>query len=602
MKTKIIKILILFFILISSLFIIQHSKRPIKCKILEVIEANEFYIDLNNNGVNDKNEHVKLKNIDAFTPIKTPYIEKISKELGISTEEYLKTGIIARTWAKENLKYKEILAYDTKDCFDNQICKIKIIYQNTDLAKSLLENGLAYIPGNIKSKEYIFNSNIKETKNIAKELSKLEFLFLNLKNKIVHLPNCEHVSKINKSELILKNKNLNSHIFCKKCLKEKLAQKITINLPKSKYLYKKSAYKKFNNIEIYLINPLEYSKPSTTCRSDYCKRLVNEINSAKNSIDIALYGFGEQKEIYDALTNAKNRGIKIRAVCDFDKDSDNSYYPLTKDFISEFGAICDKNPALMHNKFFIFDNNLVLTGSTNISSTGSGGYNSNLAIVIKDKNIAQIYKQEFEQMYNSRFSKYKKLNYIDFTNSILEIYFSPKGDIFQNAILPNIQKAKKSIYVSAFYLTDNEMIEELILAKNRGVEVLIILDATSASNFRKKVEKLRKAKIPTAIEDWGGKNHEKTIAIDDEILISGSCNFSKSGFYKNDENVIVIKNSNLTQFYQDYFLYLINSINKRFLIDFPHAEGLDSKNSCHDGIDNNYDGKIDKKDIYCIAQ
>ena len=75
--------------------------------------------------------------------------------------------------------------------------------------------------------------------------------------------------------------------------------------------------------------------------------------------------------------------------------------------------------------------------------------------------------------------------------------------------------------------------------------------------------------------------------------------FSKSGFYKNDENVILFKNSDAAKFYSEYFLYLFNSIDKKYLHSIPRAEGLESVNSCYDGLDNDYDGKIDLDDEAC---
>ena len=143
------------------------------------------------------------------------------------------------------------------------------------------------------------------------------------------------------------------------------------------------------------------------------------------------------------------------------------------------------------------------------------------------------------------------------------------------------------------------MIFDLIQAKARNVEVLVILDAVGANNFKDRVNLLRRNNIPVIIENWGGKNHEKTILIDNEILVFGSCNFSKNGFLKNDENMVVVKNSAIAKFYSDYFLYLFNSIDKKFLKFFPRAESFDSKNSCYDGLDNNYDGKVDNLDVGC---
>ena len=128
---------------------------------------------------------------------------------------------------------------------------------------------------------------------------------------------------------------------------------------------------------------------------------------------------------------------------------------------------------------------------------------------------------------------------------------------------------------------------------------MVLLDALGASNFKKRIVEMRNLSIPVKVENWGGKNHEKTILIDERILITGSSNFSANGLYKNDENVVVLENSDVAVLYRDYFLYLFNSINDKFLRAFPRAEAWESLNSCHDGIDNNHDGKIDLDDDGC---
>lgn len=566
MKNTVIKILILFFIFLISFFSIYNSKKSENFIILDVIEADEFYIDFNKNNIIEENELAKLKNIEAFKPIETNETEKISNELGISTEEYLKIGYITQLWAKENLKHKEVYVSNYKNCSAKNVCKVEIKHNNEDLSKFLLTNGMAYIKNKQISKNYFQFLNIKETKNIAKELSKINFTFLN------HKPNS---------------------------IQETNGKNSINNTPKTKNIYKNSIFKSFKNIDLYLINPLESKKPNAKCENIFCKRIIKEINSTSNSIDVALYGFGEQKEILNALIKAKERGVKIRIVLDSKENYQNSYYSLNQSAIENFKTTLDNSPTLMHNKFFIFDNNLVLTGSTNITSTGSGGYNSNLGILIRDEKIANIYKNEFEQMFNSSFSKYKTRKPDNSSSSNIQVYFSPKDDIYEKAIEPHIKNAKKNIYISIFYLTHDGLINELIEAKKRAVNVKIIIDATSANNFSNKIKLLRSNNIPTIVEDWGGKNHEKTVSIDGKILITGSSNFSKSGFYRNDENILVIRDSEIVAFWEKHFLNLFTSINKKYLFSIPRAESFDSKNSCFDGIDNNFDGKIDSEDIGC---
>ena len=82
-------------------------------------------------------------------------------------------------------------------------------------------------------------------------------------------------------------------------------------------------------------------------------------------------------------------------------------------------------------------------------------------------------------------------------------------------------------------------------------------------------------------------------------MMIGSMNFSKSGQNINDENVLIIKNTALTQEYRQYFEYLWNRIDNKWLTKTPRAESVDSIGSCTDGIDNNYDEQIDSKDVGC---
>ena len=68
---------------------------------------------------------------------------------------------------------------------------------------------------------------------------------------------------------------------------------------------------------------------------------------------------------------------------------------------------------------------------------------------------------------------------------------------------------------------------------------------------------------------------------------------------KNDENVLIFKSTDIAGFYRKHFLNLYNSIDNQYLKITPRAESFESGNSCYDGIDNNFDGKIDSDDIGC---
>ena len=601
MNKKLITIIFLFFIFFVFLYFLNKAKECPCYKILKVVEADWLYIDFNKNNMIDGDELVKIKNINAFSPLQNDYAKEKSIKLGITTLEYLKAGFLARSWAKDNLEGSFVCVKSKARNLKYNAYLAELSFNDLDLGEFLLKNGLAYVNSNCDNILYLPIQNINEIRNNAKEVSRLDFLLLNLRSGVIHKTDCEYAKVMHNGELLLKKSIKNVYHYCRICFGDNYSGNITYDIPKSKHIYKKLVYKNFGYFEIYLINPLEYKKPNLGCNNAFAKRIIKEIDSCNKTIDLALYSIGEQKEIVDALRRAKARGVKIRSVVDYSKNI-SEIYPETVKFADEFDSRFDKTEILMHNKIFIFDDKRVLVGSTNISSTDSGGYNANISIIFNSAQIASYYKTEINQMLEGKFSKRKTefspLN-VELGNFKIRIFLLPKSNANSDYIIPAIQNSNNEILVSAFYLTDKNIISELILARKRGVKVYILLDALGASNFKNRILQLRNNNIPTKIENWGGKNHEKTILIDNKILITGSSNFSVNGLYKNDENITVIENCEVASFYRDYYFYLFNSIDNKYLRAFPRAEGWDSINSCYDGVDNNHDGKIDLEDEGC---
>ena len=351
---------------------------------------------------------------------------------------------------------------------------------------------------------------------------------------------------------------------------------------------------------MYLTDLTTTLKPDNKCNSPVCHEILNQINNSKQSIDIALYGWDNNPTIYNALVRAKARGVKIRIAYD---TSTKSFYPELKEFVKLANEKSTDTPKiLMHNKFMIFDNSRIITGSMNFASTGLSGFNTNCIFFINSIEIAHIYTEEFEQMIQGKFHNSKsKITHstIVLDKTKVTPLFSPKDKITTTNIIPLINSAKKYIYIPAFTITHDEFVNALILAKNHGVDVKIIIDATNVYAKRSKIKPLRSAGVLVKVENYAGKVHSKSIIIDDKYVIAGSMNFSKSGENKNDENVLIIEDTTLAKAYRGFFEYLWKKIPERYLQHSVRAEGKYSIGSCSDGIDNNYNGKIDKDDIGC---
>ena len=120
------------------------------------------------------------------------------------------------------------------------------------------------------------------------------------------------------------------------------------------------------------------------------------------------------------------------------------------------------------------------------------------------------------------------------------VYFSPTGGCTQ-AITSELNKAKSSILVQANSFTSAPIAKGLVAAHERGVKIEIILDKSNLTAQYTSGPFVAKAGIPTKIDSVHDIAHNKVMRIDEEIVNTGSFNFTKSAEDKNAENLLVIR-------------------------------------------------------------
>ena len=147
------------------------------------------------------------------------------------------------------------------------------------------------------------------------------------------------------------------------------------------------------------------------------------------------------------------------------------------------------------------------------------------------------------------------------SNPLYSVCFTPPHKQCGHFISNHINQAKESIYVQAYGFTHTEIINSLIEAKKRGIEVEIILDS---SNFSEKKEpllnELKDAGIKIYKAKVSGIAHNKIMIIDKQKVITGSFNFTESADKRNAENVLVVVDKRLAKD------YLGNWVNRKFFI------------------------------------
>jgi phosphatidylserine/phosphatidylglycerophosphate/cardiolipin synthase-like enzyme len=140
-----------------------------------------------------------------------------------------------------------------------------------------------------------------------------------------------------------------------------------------------------NNLSVYF------------CPQDECaNELVKRIDSAKESMYIAIYSF-TQDDIASAVLRAKERGVEIRIVFDYDQSKNDS---SVDEKLIEAGIPVKRldGSGYMHNKFTIIDGSIVSTGSFNYSKNANEKNNENL-LFIKNSDLASLYKSDFDLLW-----------------------------------------------------------------------------------------------------------------------------------------------------------------------------------------------------------
>lgn len=408
-----------------------------------------------------------------------------------------------------------------------------------------------------------------------------------------------------------------------------------------------------------LLNAPQGEGPQQGCHAEVCTSLLQMVDRADKTIDFAVYGLRGQPQVLEGLRRAQARGVLVRGVVDRDAQGAN-YYDDTEALVElvghvrddhevdrrrakeaarehypeprcerpagfagpvqclayDLGERCllavhssrdpiDDGAAIMHNKFFVADGRWVWTGSTNVSDTGTGGYNANLVTVIDSRRLASAYLRELDQMYeDGRFHEQKRSDgplRMSLDDAEVELMFSPQDAPIRERIRPLIEQARERIDVAVFYLTHKRLTADLIDAHLRGVEVRVIIDGTAATNGFTKHELLRAVGIPVKVEGWGGKMHMKSAMIDGHTVVTGSMNWTTAGDSTNDENVVIVHSEKIAAQYGEFFDGLWGEIDDRWLSANPDPESLSSGTACSDGIDNDYDGKADAEDPGCRA-
>ena len=132
----------------------------------------------------------------------------------------------------------------------------------------------------------------------------------------------------------------------------------------------------------------------------------------------------------------------------------------------------------------------------------------------------------------------------------IRVYFTP-GDSAEMAIVDALLNAKESILVQAYSFTNPAIATALADARNRGVNVEILLDKSHRNQRYSAADFMSNAGIPTLIDDRHAIAHNKIMIVDGRVVITGSYNFTKAAEKNNAENLVIIESGSVAEKYHN---------------------------------------------------
>ncbi len=143
----------------------------------------------------------------------------------------------------------------------------------------------------------------------------------------------------------------------------------------------------------------------------------------------------------------------------------------------------------------------------------------------------------------------------------IEVTFTPSKEC-ENSIIRLIDKTQQKIDIAVYAINNENIVNALKRAHNRGVKLRILTDRIQAGQKNSRVLELYKYGINVRVNSKHKIEHNKFTIFDDDIVFTGSFNWTVSASEKNSENCLfAVDEPQTVQHYQKRFaqLWLMNT-------------------------------------------
>lgn len=302
--------------------------------------------------------------------------------------------------------------------------------------------------------------------------------------------------------------------------------------------------------------------------------IEGNLAAARESVEIHMYVWRSDavgNRIGEAVLAAADRGVKVRIIKDmgafmyeriemnrksfFNKEISwskrQTYRLLAPTFPNtyvedehgfELGERIMAHPGIelewvnkTHTKYYVFDEQALVTGSVNIEDRHRGYFD--YMVELRDAGAVARFRER-----QAGRAAYDPDRAIDFLCNRHgpdgEKHFEIKGEI-----LRRIAEARESIYLEMAYIGDEDLSRAIVEAARRGVKVTFLFSAEANIGHDinlKTIHDIHRA-APVEVHLSERMLHSKLMLFDDEVVTFGSCNLSVFSLQKAGELNLVVR-------------------------------------------------------------
>ena len=252
-------------------------------------------------------------------------------------------------------------------------------------------------------------------------------------------------------------------------------------------------------------------------------RITSLIDSAQQTLDVQMYLF-TVTSIADRIIAAKNRGVAVRVILDPDHEGNGT----VRNKLTQANVPTRNAPALYsfaHAKYLLIDSKAAVIMSMNFNVDAFSS-ERNYGMITRDPDDLADTKAIFDMDWAAGGGETPKPADLACTRLIV----SPNNA--KQRLVDFIKSAKTSLDVEVMYISDDTVRAAIVDAKKRGVNVRVLLEATSDN------AEVRQLFIANgiAVKAPGGSIYvHAKLLIADGVAFVGSENFSITALTKNRE-------------------------------------------------------------------